>query len=89
MITLYRALSILFNIIEVLILVRIILSFLRIGPYNPIGRIVYELTEPILAPARELIYKIGIDTGMFDFSPIVAVLILRLILGIIRRVILF
>jgi YggT family protein len=89
MITLYRALSILFNIIEVLILVRIILSFLRIGPYNPIGRIIYELTEPILAPARELIYKIGIDTGMFDFSPIVAVLILRLILGIIRRVILF
>ena len=89
MITLYRAMSILFNIIEVLILVRIILSFLRIGPYNPIGRIVYELTEPILAPARELIYKIGIDTGMFDFSPIVAVLILRLILGIIRRVILF
>ncbi len=89
MITLYRALSILFNIIEILILVRIILSFLRIGPYNPISRIIYELTEPILAPARELIYKIGIDTGMFDFSPIVAVLILRLILGIIRRVILF
>jgi len=86
MVTLYRALNILFNIIEMLILVRIIFSFLRIDPYNPIGRIVYELTEPILSPARELIYKLGIDTGMFDFSPIVAILILRLILRIIRSV---
>lgn len=88
MVILYRALSILFNIIEILIFVRIIFSFLRIGPYNPIGRIVYELTEPILSPARELIYKLGIDTGMFDFSPIVALLILRLILRVIA-VILF
>ena len=88
MVILYRALSILFNIIEILIFVRIIFSFLRIGPYNPIGRIVHELTEPILSPARELIYKLGIDTGMFDFSPIVALLILRLILRVIA-VILF
>lgn len=88
MVILYRALSILFNIIEILIFVRIMFSFLRIGPYNPIGRIVYELTEPILSPARELIYKLGIDTGMFDFSPIVALLILRLILRVIA-VILF
>ncbi|MCF6466448.1 YggT family protein [Clostridium sp. Cult2] len=86
MITLYRALNILFNIIELLILVRIIFSFLRIGPYNPIGRIVYELTEPILSPARELIYKLGIDTGMFDFSPIVAILILRLIIRVVGAI---
>lgn len=64
MITLYKAIDILFNIIEILILIRIIFSFLRIGPYNPIGRIVYEMTEPILGPVRELIYKLGIDTGM-------------------------
>lgn len=86
MYTLYRAINILFNIIEALILVRIVFSFLRIGPYNPIGRIVYELTEPILGPSRELIYKLGIDTGMFDFSPIVAVLILRIISSIIKYI---
>ena len=86
MITLYRAIDILFNIIEILILIRIIFSFLRIGPYNPIGRIVYEMTEPILGPVRELIYKLGIDTGMFDFSPLIAVLILRLILSILRSI---
>ncbi|MBZ2173945.1 YggT family protein [Schnuerera sp. xch1] len=87
MITFYRAVGILFNIIEVLILVRIIFSWLRIGPYNPIGRIVYELTEPVLAPAKGLIDKIGINTGMFDFSPIVAILILRAILAVLRTII--
>ncbi|HSH36240.1 YggT family protein [Schnuerera sp.] len=86
MITLYRAISILFNIIEILIFVRIIFSFLRIGPYNPIGRIIYEFTEPILSPARELIYRLGINTGMFDFSPIIAILMLRIILRIIRAI---
>ncbi len=84
MFTLYRAISILFDIIELMIVIRIIFSFLRIGPYNPIGRFVYEMTEPILGPIRELIYKLGIDTGMFDFSPLIAVLLLRVILSILR-----
>ena len=64
----------------------LIFSFLRIGYYNPIGRFIYEMTEPILAPIRELIYKLGIDTGMFDFSPLIAVLLLRVILSILRAI---
>jgi len=87
MTVLYKAIDYFFHIIEVLILVRIIFSYLRIGPYSPIGRVVYELTEPVLAPARKLIYKIGIDTGMFDFSPILAVLILRIISSVIKSII--
>jgi YggT family protein len=86
MITLYRAIDILFYIIEILIFVRIIFSFLRISPYSALGRIVYELTEPILGPSRELIYKLGINTGMFDFSPMVAILILRIISSIIKAI---
>lgn len=86
MLTLYRAINILFNIIETLIFIRIILSFLNIGPYNPIGRFIYELTEPVLGPARELIYKLGINTGMFDFSPLLAILILRIISRVLRNI---
>ncbi|GFN36336.1 YggT family protein [Tepidimicrobium xylanilyticum] len=83
----YRFLSNLVYVIEILIFVRIIFSFLRIDPYNQIGKIIYDLTEPILAPARELIYRLGINTGMFDFSPIVAILILRTILFLVRGII--
>lgn len=54
------------------------MSYLNFGR-TPIYNIVYGLTEPVLGPAREIIYKLGIDTGMFDFSPLVAILILRLI----------
>ncbi len=86
MVTLYRAISILFDIIEFLILVRIIFSFLRIGPYNPVGRFIFEMTEPILRPIRELIYKLGIDTGMFDFSPLIAVLLFQIILSFLRAI---
>ncbi len=60
---------------------------MRIGPYHPIGRVIYELTEPILHPARELIYKLGIDTGMFDFSPVLAIFALRLISSILKSII--
>ncbi len=86
MILLYSAISKLINIIEILILVRIVLSFL-----NPMGggifvRFVYDMTEPVLAPARALISKIGIKTGMFDFSPIVAIMILTIVQNIAFRI---
>jgi len=84
--TLYRSIDLFFYVIELLIFARIILSFLNIGPYNALGRIIYELTEPILAPAREFIYKIGIDTGMLDFSPIVGIIMLRIISRIIKSI---
>ena len=83
----YRSAVRLVEIIQILIFVRIIFSWFRIGPSNLIGRFVYEFTEPILSIARELLYKLNIDTGMFDFSPIIALLILRLFLQILRAII--
>ena len=87
MVSLYKIFNYFFYIIEMAILVRIILSFFRIDPYNPIVRIVYELTEPVLHPAREIIYKLGIDTGMFDFSPLLAIFLLRIVSSIINAII--
>lgn len=88
MILLYRSVATLINLIEILILARIILSFLNIQGSSTIVRFIYELTEPILGPARQLIAKTGINTGMFDFSPIVAILILRIIDSIVFRILL-
>lgn len=83
---LYKSVDLFFYVIELLIFARIIFSFLNISPYNSIGRVIYELTEPILFPARELINKLGINTGMLDFSPIVALLILRIISSMIKSI---
>ena len=86
MILLYRAITSLIEIIKILILVRIVISFLRVATGGPIIRFIYDLTEPVLAPARALIAKTGIDTGMFDFSPIVAILILSIVENLAFRI---
>lgn len=89
MLNFYRAVSILVEVIELLILVRIIMSWFRISPYSSFGRIIYEMTEPILSLARGLLNRLGINTGMLDFSPIVAIVILRGILALIRTIIFY
>ncbi len=83
MIIFYESLKILFQLIEFLIIIRILMSFMNINPDNPIGQIVYELTDPILAPAKALLSLLGLNLGMLDFSPILAMLLLRGILKLV------
>ncbi len=77
---LIQALSIFFNLLEKLIFVRIILSWLPIGFNNPITQLLYNLTEPILGPVREMVDRSPIGGGMgLDFSPIFVLILLRLL----------
>lgn len=80
---LIKTLSIFVQLIEALIILRIFMSIFRMNFDNFLGRLVYELTEPILAPSRMLLDKMGLGRGMFDFSPWVSILILRVVVGII------
>ena len=60
------------------ILARVIVSWLPIGPdssFAPIVRFIYEITEPILAPIRRLLPSMG----MFDLSPMIAIIVIILI----------
>lgn len=65
------------------------MSILNIGFNNLIGRFVYEMTEPVLGLARNVIYKLGINTGMFDFSPLLAIFFMRLLYSILRSILFF
>jgi YggT family protein len=62
-------------ILWVAILLRILFSWIRFDPANPLYGIVQEITEPILAPIRSVMPRIG----MFDLSPIVAMIVLSII----------
>jgi YggT family protein len=42
--------NILFEVLSLAIFVRIILSWFRVDPYNPFMQILYQITEPVLAP---------------------------------------
>jgi len=73
--------SILVTVIEllywalfVLILARIILSYVQTGYYE-IRALVYRITEPVLAPVRKILPA----TGGFDLSPIIVLLVANLL----------
>lgn len=63
-----------FNILNLIILIDIVVSFF-LSPYHPIRAALDRIVNPLLEPIRRLLPQ----TGMFDFSPIVLVLILQLI----------
>ncbi len=58
------------------LLVRILLSWIPLlDPYHPVMRILYQVTEPVLEPARKLIPPIG----AIDISPIVVFIVLGIL----------
>lgn len=84
--TIIRAIDSFFNVMVWLIIIRSLASILIRDYSNPIVKSLYEVTEPILEPFRRLIYSLKIDTGMMDFSPLLAIIVInilrRLIIGI-------
>ncbi len=54
------------------ILARVLMSWFSPNPYHPVVRVIYALTEPVLAPVRRLLPPMG----GFDLSPIVIFLAL-------------
>lgn len=66
------------GVINFLIIARALFSWFSRNYSNPIYNILYQLTEPILAPFRLLQEKIGVR-GMIDFSPILAILFLDIL----------
>jgi len=69
--------NILFEILNILLIARIIFSWLPHNRYHPIIKIIYDITEPILEPFRNMINPIG---GV-DLSPIIVFFLLRLVQG--------
>ncbi len=59
-----------------IILARVILSwFPNVSYNNPIVQFIYAVTEPILSPIRRILPK----TATFDFTPMVAIVIIFVI----------
>ena len=82
------ALRIFYEILSFAILLRCILSWLPLNRNNFFVRIVYSLTEPILAPVRRLIDRSPLGGGMMiDFSPVIAYFLLYFVYVILIRII--
>ena len=65
------------TLFEFVLLARVLLSwFPNFDRSNPIIRFIYDITEPILKPVRNLLPQ----TGMVDFSPLVVFLIITVLI---------
>lgn len=71
---------------EIAIFIRVIASWIDFSPGNKFIGFIYEITDPYLNGIRDVLYnKLNLSTGMFDISPIIALIILRFISDLIFR----
>lgn len=71
-----QLLFLLLNIFELILLARVLLSwFPNIDRSNPIIQFIYDITEPVLRPIRDLLPP----TGGIDFSPLIVILLIQVL----------
>jgi YggT family protein len=60
-----------------------LITWVSLDPRNPIARILRQITEPVLAPARRLLppWK----TGGLDFSPLIVIFAIWLVEWVLRH----
>lgn len=61
------------EIYSFIILARVLMSWVNIDPNSPIARSLYDITEPVLEPVRNLMPS----AGGLDFSPLVVLILLQ------------
>ncbi len=49
---------------------------------DSVSNLLFNITEPILAPVRKLLPR----TGMFDFSPMIVLIVLQLVIPRLLRI---
>jgi YggT family protein len=80
LITLINYLSLAFSL---LLIAYVVLSYFM-DPYHPVRNTVNRLVNPILNPIRRLLPR----TGMMDFSPIVAIILVQVLESILKSLLL-
>lgn len=86
-ILIFNSFQILIRIIDWIILIRVLLSWIPIDRNSVLVKIVYSLSEPLLYPIRQILRKSPLGDGMMlDFSPIILILILQVIQTILYNI---
>ncbi|MBQ6088431.1 MAG: YggT family protein [Firmicutes bacterium] len=87
-IVLIRAIQLFAEVLELLLVAWAILSWFARDQYSTLGKIyiaVIRITEPLVAPCRRALSRL--NTGMFDFSVLLALLLVGAVANILIRLI--
>jgi YggT family protein len=79
MVIIGQLLIVFIQIYSVIVLARVLMSWVNIDPYSPLAQTLYNLTEPFLEPIRNLLPP----TYGFDLSPMVGLITLQIVSTII------
>jgi YggT family protein len=81
--TIYQIINFLLTLITLAIIVRALLSWFYPVGRDPWSRLLLDITEPLLAPVRNLMMRVL--PIPIDFSPIVVILLISLLQNMLRR----
>ncbi len=70
-----------FDLLQMLIMIRVILSWIPHDPYNQLIQLLYQVTDFILRPIKE---ALPFQTTGIDFSPILAFFLI----GFVKKILL-
>jgi YggT family protein len=70
-----QVICLMFNLLIIAVFIRVLLSWFNLDPSSPAVQALHAITEPVLDPIRRIVPRIG----MFDLSPIVALILLRVV----------
>ena len=72
---LFSSIKLLCDVLIIAILLRVVVSWFSPRSTNVLVVILHRVTEPLLAPLRRIIPRVG----MLDFTPMVAIILIQLI----------
>jgi len=78
---LFSIIRVLCDVLTIIILLRVVVSWYSPRSTNMLVIILHRVTEPILAPLRRIIPRLG----MFDFTPLVAIILIQVIYYLLQR----
>jgi YggT family protein len=73
-----RLIVTLIDLYSLVVLAAVVMSWVRADRRHPLVQVVYNLTEPVMAPIRRVLPPIG---GL-DFSPMILLVALRVLRGL-------
>lgn len=83
MVVLANIVHLLFQIYTFIVFIHVILSYF-LSPYHPVREFIDRMVDPLLQPIRRVVPPMG----MFDFSPLVLLILLQIVDTLVVRLLL-
>lgn len=84
----YNAINLVLLVFEWALIIRVLMTWLPVSKNNKFVDLLYAVTEPVLGPIRNMLSKSSFMNNsmfsMFDFSPIVAFILISVVRNVIR-----